>query len=108
MDSRLTLPQLVELIARQLPPGSTLVVPAASSDSRRTRDALRTLSSRECQVLEFVANGQSNKDIARRLRLSPHTVKRHVANILNKLDAQSRTEAAALWRAAGAGSWNDA
>lgn len=99
MDSPLTLPQLVKLIAQQLPPGSTLVVPAASTGSCRSQDAPHTLSSRECQVLEWVASGHSNKDIARHLRLSPHTVKRHVANILNKLGAQTRAHAAAQWRA---------
>lgn len=52
------------------------------------------LSARELQVLERVAAGDSNKAIARRLDLSPHTVKRHVANILDKLDVASRSQAA--------------
>ena len=53
------------------------------------------LSEREHEVLRHIAEGDSNKMIARALGLSPHTVKRHVANILDKLDARSRGQAAA-------------
>lgn len=56
------------------------------------------LSERERQVLACIDAGDSNKHIARRLDLSVHTVKRHVANILQKLQAKSRGEAAARWR----------
>jgi LuxR family maltose regulon positive regulatory protein len=55
------------------------------------------LSEREREVLALLAEGQSNKLIARSLGLSPHTVKRHVANILTKLALDSRTQAAAHW-----------
>lgn len=55
------------------------------------------LSSREREVLALLAEGQSNKLIARALGLSLHTVKRHVANILTKLALDSRTQAAAYW-----------
>lgn len=61
------------------------------------------LSAREIEVLERIAAGDSNKLIARALGLSPLTVKRHVANILNKLDLASRTHAAAWWAAWSAG-----
>lgn len=54
------------------------------------------LSPREHEVLALVASGLSNQEIAERLYLSLHTVKRHVANILTKLDLPSRTAAAAL------------
>jgi LuxR family transcriptional regulator, maltose regulon positive regulatory protein len=53
------------------------------------------LSEREREVLALLAAGQSNKLIAREFDLSPHTVKRHVANILDKLDLRSRGQAAA-------------
>ncbi len=53
------------------------------------------LSQREREVLQRIAAGDSNKMIARALSLSPHTVKRHVANILDKLGARSRSQAAA-------------
>ena len=55
------------------------------------------LSPREQEVLERIAAGDSNKLIARALDISPHTVKRHVANILDKLGLSSRGQAAA-WR----------
>ncbi|NJD89284.1 MAG: transcriptional regulator [Betaproteobacteria bacterium] len=53
------------------------------------------LSARELEVLERLAAGDSNKLIARALDLSPHTVKRHVANILGKLGVETRGQAAA-------------
>ncbi|MFO1270339.1 MAG: helix-turn-helix transcriptional regulator [Rubrivivax sp.] len=56
------------------------------------------LSGREMEVLERIAAGDSNKLIARAFDLSPHTVKRHVANILDKLGAESRGQAAAWYR----------
>jgi LuxR family maltose regulon positive regulatory protein len=57
------------------------------------------LSARELEVLERIAAGDSNKLIARALDLSLHTVKRHVANILGKLGAETRGQAAALFNA---------
>jgi LuxR family maltose regulon positive regulatory protein len=57
------------------------------------------LTLREREVLSNIAAGASNKLIARALDLSPHTVKRHVANILGKLGLATRGEAAAWWRA---------
>jgi DNA-binding NarL/FixJ family response regulator len=57
---------------------------------------LEALSAREREVLALIADGLSNAAIADRLRLSDHTVKRHVANILLKLDLPTRAAAAAL------------
>ena len=56
------------------------------------------LSGRELEVLSRLAAGHSNKLIAREFALSPFTVKRHVGNILNKLDLGSRGQAAAWYR----------
>ena len=56
------------------------------------------LTDREREVLDLVAQGLSNKLLARQLALSAHTVKRHLANILDKLDCDNRVQAAALWR----------
>ena len=53
----------------------------------------RRLSKRELAVLTAMTDGLSNKAIARRLGISFHTVKFHVASILEKLEAESRTEA---------------
>jgi pimeloyl-ACP methyl ester carboxylesterase/DNA-binding CsgD family transcriptional regulator len=58
--------------------------------------SLDVLSNREREVLELVAGGLSNAAIAKQLDLSEHTAKRHVANILVKLDLPSRTAAAAI------------
>jgi ATP/maltotriose-dependent transcriptional regulator MalT len=64
-------------------------------------DTGETLSAREVEVLRLMASGASNQEIAKTLVLSVHTVKRHVANILTKLDVSSRTQAAARARELG-------
>ncbi len=56
------------------------------------------LSRREVEVLARISAGDSNKLIARAFDLSPHTVKRHVANILDKLGVGSRSQAAQWYR----------
>jgi LuxR family transcriptional regulator, maltose regulon positive regulatory protein len=61
------------------------------------------LSDRELEVLKLVANGLSNAEIAQRLFLSAHTVKRHVANILGKLELPTRAAAAAFAVRSGLG-----
>jgi LuxR family maltose regulon positive regulatory protein len=66
-----------------------------------TAAANGALSAREQEVLARIAAGDSNKLIARALDLSPHTVKRHVANILDKLDLRTRGQAAAWHRQVG-------
>jgi DNA-binding CsgD family transcriptional regulator len=53
------------------------------------------LTPREVEVLNQLAEGVSNKTIARRLGISVHTVKFHVASLLDKLDATGRTDAVA-------------
>ncbi|MBV8942744.1 MAG: response regulator transcription factor [Solirubrobacterales bacterium] len=53
------------------------------------------LSARELEVLSLVAKGLSDREIAQRLALSPHTVHRHVSNILVRLGESSRTAAVA-------------
>ena len=55
-----------------------------------------SLTQRELDVLQLVAQGRSNKDIARRLYITEGTAKTHVKSILTKLDAISRTEAVAV------------
>jgi DNA-binding NarL/FixJ family response regulator len=54
------------------------------------------LTAREREILEMMADGAHNRTIAARLGISRHTVKFHVASILAKLGAESRTEAVAL------------
>jgi DNA-binding NarL/FixJ family response regulator len=57
------------------------------------------LSARECEVLEMLAAGHANKVIARRLDISPNTVKTHVARLYEKLEVASRTQAIGKARA---------
>lgn len=71
-------------------------VPATPADASE-----EALTSRELEVLRHIAAGDSNKLIARALDLSLHTVKRHVANILDKLGADTRGQAAAWYRDRG-------
>jgi LuxR family transcriptional regulator, maltose regulon positive regulatory protein len=73
--------------------------PPAAAPALAPLQGLAGLSARELQVLAHMAEGDSNKLIARTLELSPHTVKRHVAHILDKLAVQTRGQAAAWYRA---------
>ncbi|WP_329572840.1 response regulator transcription factor [Kitasatospora sp. NBC_01266] len=79
--------------------GYTLVTAAAAR--HRARPAPRVsqvgteeLTERECEVLELLAHGLSNGEIAERLTLSEHTVKTHVQNTLHKLRLRNRVHAA--------------
>jgi DNA-binding NarL/FixJ family response regulator len=72
------------------------------------RERAKALSDRESQVLRLIAAGHSNKRVAMELSLSEFTVKRHVQNILAKLNQRSRWEAAAIYQAANdRKSWSD-
>lgn len=51
------------------------------------------ITRREHEVLQLVASGRSNKEIARRLSVSPHTVKTHIGRLYEKLEAARRTDA---------------
>lgn len=57
------------------------------------REALEVLTEREIEVLKMVAAGMSNKDIAKELFLSIHTIESHLTSIFNKLNVCSRIEA---------------
>jgi predicted ATPase/DNA-binding CsgD family transcriptional regulator len=71
------------------------VTPAVPGRAVGSREAALVLTPRELDVLKLVAQGSSNADIAQRLFLSEHTVHRHLANILRKLNLSSRAAAAA-------------
>ncbi len=72
-------------------------------DPRRTEPGPDVgLTPRELDVLALIAEGASNKAIARRLAISVHTVKFHIASLLDKLDAQGRAEAVAQGARLGA------
>ncbi len=61
------------------------------------------LSDREREVLDLIAQGHNNPEIAKRLYLSPKTVRNHVSNILSKLQVADRTQAIIRAREAGLG-----
>lgn len=71
---------------RRSPPAAGFMPNTAAQQSLR-------ISDRELEVLGRLAAGQSNKEIARDLEVSPNTVKTHVANLFEKLEARRRTEA---------------
>jgi two-component system, NarL family, nitrate/nitrite response regulator NarL len=60
------------------------------------------LTQREMQILQLVANGLTNKEVALRLDLQEKTVKHHMTHVLAKLNVRNRTEAAMLLREASA------
>jgi DNA-binding NarL/FixJ family response regulator len=68
----------------------------------------QALTPREAAVLQFIAQGQGNREIARRLELSEKTVSAHVSNILVKLGMRSRTQAAVYALRAGIGKADNA
>ena len=70
--------------------------PAAEPASSPLAELIEPLTPRESEVLQMLASGLANKEIATRLAISDHTVKFHVASILGKLGAASRTEAVTL------------
>jgi DNA-binding CsgD family transcriptional regulator len=64
--------------------------------ARRGPNALGGLTAREREILALLAEGLSNRDIARRLFITPKTVEHHVGHLLTKLDLKRRGEAAAF------------
>ena len=74
---------------------------ALGSTPVRTESAPDTLTPRETEILALVAQGRSNGEIAKQLFISAKTVSVHVSNILGKLNAAGRTEAAAIARRRG-------
>jgi LuxR family maltose regulon positive regulatory protein len=107
LESRRVMAEVLELVPNALKKGADHALfmeefarwsdaPAAEPGAKK--GLLAVLSEREIEVLGEVAGGASNKHIARSLSLSLHTVKRHIANILDKLDCDSRGQAADLFR----------
>jgi DNA-binding NarL/FixJ family response regulator len=69
----------------------------------RAADPFPELTEREDEVLELIAQGRSNHDIAARLQISDKTVRNHVANVFNKLRVADRAQAIVRAREAGLG-----
>jgi two-component system, NarL family, response regulator YdfI len=77
-------------------PNETQVRNSTSLNDVEVADLVEPLTTREREVLQMLAQGRGNKQIAARLNISEHTVKFHVASILGKLGASTRTEAVSL------------
>ena len=75
-------------------PGEQAAATIVARDPRSMPEDI-ALTQRELDVLALMAEGASNKMIARRLGISVHTVKFHVGSLLDKLDATGRTDAVA-------------
>jgi DNA-binding CsgD family transcriptional regulator len=78
----------LEIVDRDDDPDVFVIAPSSAASDI-------ALTARELEVLALLAEGASNKLIARRLRISLHTAKYHVGSLLEKLDAVSRTDAVA-------------
>jgi two-component system NarL family response regulator len=76
-------------------------IPAGVAAKLASRISGNALTEREREILTHVAGGESNKRIALNLHITEGTVKTHIASVLSKLDATSRTEAVAIARRRG-------
>jgi two-component system response regulator DegU len=86
-ESLVTHPILADQVLRQF---------QELSRQNETRSVISTLTPREMQILEHIAQGMLNKQIAVQLEISEQTIKNHVTSILRKLNANARTEAVVL------------
>ncbi len=88
-DSVLARPKVAEHVLRQFQ--------SMHSNNGKTMEAIvAPLTSRETQILNYIAEGNSNKQIAHVLQISEQTIKNHVSNILRKLNANDRAHAVVL------------
>lgn len=99
-------PELVRIV-RTINRGESYVTPSLAAsllvelreqngDQEPAPDPLSELTDRERQILELVATGRSNKEIAEEVFLSEKTIKHYMTNILQKLQVRNRVEAALL------------
>ena len=84
--------EAIELVAPGEGADAIIVAPLKGASAGESEVAL---TARELEVLALLAEGASNKLIGRRLGISTHTAKYHVASLLEKLDAVTRTDAVA-------------
>jgi len=87
--------QQIREAVREVSQGQTFL-PATIASKLAESMTHRELTEREIEVLQYIANGRSNKEIGTILYISENTVKGHVKSILTKLDAMGRTEAIAI------------
>ena len=87
-----TLLRAIEKVAA----GDTFVDPALMPSLTTAKDGTDVLTQREREILQLLADGMSNADVAGQLFISQETVKSHVRHILTKLEADTRTQAVAI------------
>jgi len=87
-----TLLRAIEKVAA----GETFVDPSLMSALTQSRGSTDVLTAREREILQLLADGMSNADVAGQLFISQETVKSHVRHILTKLEADTRTQAVAI------------
>jgi DNA-binding NarL/FixJ family response regulator len=87
-----TLVRAIEKVAR----GDSFIDPALMPAFLSGKDREDMLTPREREILQLLADGMSNADVAQRLFISQETVKSHVRHILAKLEADTRTHAVAI------------
>jgi DNA-binding NarL/FixJ family response regulator len=87
-DDVLSKPQLASRVLK-----SFRELTVEEEDSSEPKDFYSPLSSREVEILDYIARGNSNKEIAKSLKISDQTVKNHITSILKKLSVSDRTAA---------------
>jgi DNA-binding NarL/FixJ family response regulator len=87
-----TLLRAIEKVAA----GESFIDPALIPYITPTKDGQDILTQREREILQLLADGMSNADVAAQLYISQETVKSHVRHILAKLEAETRTQAVAI------------
>ena len=75
----------------------------SSPKTRPSSEAFPELTSREVEVLDLIARGRSNTEIATQLYVSPKTIRNHISNIFTKLQVSDRSQTIARAREAGLG-----
>ena len=94
LQSGASMEQILQAI-KAVGAGLTVFDTALSFPSSEYETLAEPLTPREAEVLQLLADGLGNKDIAAKLSISEHTIKFHIRSILGKLGAASRTEAVA-------------
>jgi DNA-binding NarL/FixJ family response regulator len=87
-DDVLSKPQLANRVLK-----SFRELTVEEEETNNTKDMYSPLSSREVEILDYIARGNSNKEIAKSLKISDQTVKNHITSILKKLSVNDRTAA---------------
>jgi LuxR family maltose regulon positive regulatory protein len=94
--------RVLEMAQQRRPlPAKTAAAPSPTEAASAAQPLVEPLSERELEVLQLIADGQSNKEASTVLYVTVGTVKKHLSNIFGKLDVTSRTQAIARARQLG-------